>query len=235
VSEQQRRQHPAGVRSLAAWPPDPPPTGVVIANELLDNLPFRLAVFDGGWREVVVSAGRDSDFVENTVAPDPAWDWLPSSAAHGARVPIHDRAADWVRTAQRMIRQGTVMAVDYFTPTTAELSARPWRDWLRTYSAHGRGGHYLRDPGMHDITTQVCIDQLPSPQVVGLQRDVLRQWGIDEMVEEGQRAWAAAAARPDVAAMTMRSRTREAEALLEPDGLGGFSAASWLVEESRRH
>ncbi len=235
VSEQQRRQHPAGVRSLAAWPPDPPPTGVVIANELLDNLPFRLAVFDGGWREVVVSAGRDSDFVENTVAPDPAWDWLPSSAAHGARVPIHDRAADWVRTAQRMIRQGTVMAFDYFTPTTAELSARPWRDWLRTYSAHGRGGHYLRDPGMHDITTQVCIDQLPSPQVVGLQRDVLRQWGIDEMVEEGQRAWAAAAARPDVAAMTMRSRTREAEALLEPDGLGGFSAASWLVEESRRH
>ncbi|HEX3088332.1 MAG TPA: SAM-dependent methyltransferase, partial [Ilumatobacteraceae bacterium] len=98
VSEQQRRQHPAGVRSLAAWPQDHPRTGVVIANELLDNLPFRLAVFDGGWREVVVSTGRDSDFVENTVAPDPAWDWLPSSAAHGARVPIHDRAADWVRT-----------------------------------------------------------------------------------------------------------------------------------------
>lgn len=235
LSDQQRRQHPDGVRSLAAWPGEPPITGVVIANELLDNLPFRLAVFDGGWREVTVSSGRDSGFVETTVAPDPAWDWLPLQAAHGARVPIHDQAAGWVRTAQRMLRQGTVTVFDYFTATTAELGARPWREWLRTYSAHGRGGHYLREPGTQDITAQVCLDQLPSPQAVGVQRDVLRQWGIDGLVEEGQRAWTTAAARPDVAAMTMRSRTREAEALLERDGLGGFAVASWLVEKSHHH
>ena len=235
VSDQQRRQHPSGVRSLPAWPDEPRFSGVVIANELLDNLPFRLAVFDGGWREVMVGAGRDSGFVETTVAPDPAWDWLPSRPDHGARVPIQDQSAEWVRAAQRMLRQGTVTVFDYFTATTAELAARPWREWLRTYSAHGRGGHYLREPGTQDITAQVCLDQLPSPQVAGLQRDVLRQWGIDALVDEGRRAWAAAAARPDVAAMTMRSRTREAEALLEPEGLGGFVAASWLVEKSNHH
>jgi SAM-dependent MidA family methyltransferase len=233
VSEPQRRQHPGRVRSLAALPSGPPLTGVIIANELLDNLPFRLAVFDGGWREVVVAAARDSGFVETTVAPDPAWAWLPPQAPHGARVPIHDEAAQWVRAAVQLLRRGTVTAFDYFTATTAELSTRPWREWLRTYTAHGRGSHYLRDPGAQDITAQVCTDQLPPAQANALQREVLRRWGIDELVEEGRRAWAAAAARPDVEAMMMRSRTREAEALLDPDGLGSFGVASWLVEESR--
>ena len=64
-----------------------PINGVVIANELLDNLPFRLAVFDGGWREVVVSLGRDSDFVESTVQAADEWNWLPTVATHGARLP----------------------------------------------------------------------------------------------------------------------------------------------------
>ena len=67
ISDSQRRQHPDGVRSLpklAELNRVGPINGVVIANELLDNLPFRLAVFDGRWREVAVSLGRDSEFVE---------------------------------------------------------------------------------------------------------------------------------------------------------------------------
>ncbi|NMD25723.1 MAG: hypothetical protein GYA65_16230, partial [Actinobacteria bacterium] len=58
ISPTQRAQHPAGVRSQAELP-SVPFRGVVIANELLDNLPFRLAVFDGGWREAMVSIARD--------------------------------------------------------------------------------------------------------------------------------------------------------------------------------
>jgi hypothetical protein len=124
------------------------------------------------------------------------------------------------------------MVFDYCTPRTAELADRPWREWLRTYRAQGRGEHYLRTPGGQDITAQVCLDQLPSAQVIESQVDFLQRWNIDSLVEEGRRAWAAAAARPDVAALTMRSRAREAEALLDPVGLGGFSAVSWLVEVS---
>ena len=87
VSDAQRRQHPGGVRSLAditEMTRVGPINGVVIANELLDNLPFRLAVFDGGWREVVVSIGRDSDFVESTVQAVDEWNWLPT-VAHSRR------------------------------------------------------------------------------------------------------------------------------------------------------
>ena len=227
ASEQQRRQHPSGVQSLPGVQDVGEISGVVIANELLDNLPFRLAVFDGGWREVMVSLGRGSELEEQAVAADPAWGWLPTRATHGARLPIQDHAAAWVAAARRSLSHGSVVVFDYCTPRTATLAGVPWRDWLRTYRGHGRGQHYLSEPGSQDITAQVCLDQLPSPIAVESQSDFLRRSGIDELVDVGQRAWATAAAQPDVAAMTMRSRTREAEALLDPLGLGAFTVASW--------
>ena len=234
VSDAQRREHRAGIRSV----PDisevsrvGPITGVVIANELLDNLPFRLAVFDGGWREVVVAVGRDSEFVESTVGAGDEWSWLPSIAPHGARLPIQDQAGAWVLTAQSLLRQGSVATLDYCTLTTAELTRRPWREWLRTYRAHSPGEHYLRLVGDQDITSQVCLDQLPTPARIETQASFLRRFGIDDLVEEGRREWAAAAARPDLAAMSMRSRVREAEALMEPNGLGGFDSVTWRLPD----
>ena len=59
------------------------------------------------------------------------------------------------------------------------------------------------------------------------QAQFLQRFGIDELVEEGRLAWAAGAARADLAAMTMRSRAGEAEALLDPAGLGGFTVLEW--------
>jgi SAM-dependent MidA family methyltransferase len=230
LSDEQRRQHPDGVLSLPALP-DGPITGVVIANELLDNLPFRMAVFDGGWREVGVSLGRDSSVVETTFAPDPAWHWLPTAAEHGARLPIQETAAVWVSDSCRLLERGTVLAFDYCTKMTAELAQRAWRDWLRTFRGHDRGEHYLRSPGRQDITAQVCVDQLPTPTTVESQAGFLCRWGIDALVDDGRRAWSAAAARPDVAALTMRSRAREAEALMDPQGLGAFCAVSWLAQD----
>ncbi|MEY2445395.1 MAG: hypothetical protein QOE00_1975 [Ilumatobacteraceae bacterium] len=228
VSSAQRGEHPDGVMSLAALP-EGPLSGVVIANELLDNLPFRLAVFDGGWREVAVSIGRGPEFAEVTVAADPAWQWLPAVAPHGTRLPIHSNAARWIGEATARLGSGTILAFDYCTESTAELFQRPWREWLRTYRAQGRGGHYLDSPGTQDITAQVCIDQLPKPTTVESQADFLRRWSIDELVDEGRRAWAAAAAQPDVKALSMRSRARESEALLDENGIGSFHALSWLV------
>ncbi|MCS5679933.1 MAG: SAM-dependent methyltransferase, partial [Acidimicrobiales bacterium] len=54
-----RSDHPAGVESAADLP-DGPLTGVVMANELLDNLAFRLLeAGDGAWHEVRVGVGGD--------------------------------------------------------------------------------------------------------------------------------------------------------------------------------
>jgi SAM-dependent MidA family methyltransferase len=233
ISEVQRQRHPAGVESSATLDVEVlggPVDGVVIANELLDNLPFRLAVFDGAWREAFVVVAPDGSLGEVLSAPfDPVPACLPANPPHGARAPLHTHATRWVDDARSMLRSGSVVAIDYVSPTTAMLAARPYRDWLRTYRRHQRGTHYLSDVGLQDVTTEVALDQLPEPNAVRSQAQWLQRWGISDLVDEGKRVWAEHAARPDLDALRMRSRVSEAEALLDPSGLGGFTVLEWHV------
>jgi SAM-dependent MidA family methyltransferase len=226
------RPNHVGVGPLAVSLPEPPAirfTGVVLANELLDNLPFGLAVWDGGWREARVSLDAHGLFAETLVplgAPD-----LPSVAAHGARVPLQRAATEWLGSALAGVERGRVVTFDYVSDTTS-LARRPWRTWLRTYRRHERGEHPLRSPGTQDITCEVALDQLArvrEPDVVRTQAQFLARHGLDELVEEGRRLWAERAAAPDVAAVRGRSRVSEAEALTDPQGLGGFTVVEWSV------
>lgn len=227
ISPGQRDRHPVGVESSREMPVTPL-NGVVIANELLDNLPFRLAVFDNGWREAFVDIGTDGRFVEVLSAPiDPTPEFLPATAALGARAPLIEQAATFVERSRRLVRTGSVVVIDYGAAITAMLAGRPYRDWLRTYRDNERGEHYLLGVGAQDITIDVPIDQLPEPDTVRSQTQFLQRWGIEELVADGKRIWEEQAARPGLEAMRMRSRVSEAEALLDPTGLGGFLVAEW--------
>lgn len=227
ISGAQRARHPAGVESRPTMP-DEPFDGVVVANELLDNLPFRLAVFDRGWREAYADEGIDGRWTEVLSAPfDPVPRQLPAAPPFGARAPLVDRAGAWVDHARRLVRHGSVLVVDYGAPHTADMARRPWRDWLRTYRGNERGDHYLASPGAQDITTDVAFDQLPEPDSVRSQSQFLQLHGIDELVEEGRRRWREQTSAPDLHALRMRSRISEAEALLDPSGLGAFLVAEW--------
>lgn len=227
VSEAQRSRHPDGVESLAELP-DGPFDGVIVANELLDNLPFRLAVFDQGWREAFIDTTTGGELSERLSSPfDPVPRVLPAAGSLGARAPLIDRAANWVTDARNRLRSGSVLVIDYGVALTAELAMRPWRDWLRTYRSNERGDHYLRGPGTQDITTDVPFDQLPEPDSLRTQAQFLQLRGIEELVEEGKRVWTEQAARPGLEAMKMRSRISESEALLDVGGLGSFLVAEW--------
>jgi len=226
LSAAQRAAHPPTVTSLAAMP-EQRFTGVIIANELLDNLPFRLFVFDGGWREAYV-AHDGLRFVERLVAPPEVPASLPGVAAHGSRVAVHDAAREWVNDAVSLLNRGRLVVIDYCSNTTS-MTTRPWREWLRTYVGHERGVHYLASVGEQDITVEVAVDQLPRPTTVSTQAAFLHTHGIEDLVAEGQAAWQRAASHPDLAALNMRSRIREAEALLDTSGLGSFSVLQWVV------
>ena len=137
-----RWPRPSGRTTRQASSPEPtlppgPIDGVVVANELLDNLPFRLVVFDGAWREAFVGVGPDDTFVEHLSAPlDPSPNGFPPArrTAPAPRSSTPPRRG-W-RQARSIVRAGSVLAFDYARPTTAELAGRPWRDWLRTYRGH---------------------------------------------------------------------------------------------------
>ena len=226
VSAAQRELHPSDVESVAMVP-DEVDIGVIFANELLDNLPFRIAVYDGEWRDAFVAIHTDGSFVEVLGDRLPIG-VLPVPARHGARAPVQDAAAGWVTAALASVREGRVAAIDYGS-TTAQLAQRPYREWLRTYRRNARGEHYLRSPGVQDITADVAVDQLPAPASVTRQTDWLRRWEIDELVDDGKRIWRQRAGAPDVAALLMRSRVGEAEALLDTAGLGAFLVVEWIV------
>ncbi len=179
-------------------------TGVVVANELLDNLPFGLLVADGAWREARVDVDRDGAFTELllpvTGALPPG---LPADAPLGARAPVQRAAAEWLTTALELLVRGRVVVIDY-TSETAAMAARPWREWLRTYRGHERGEHPLRHPGTQDVTCEVALDQLAAvraPDAVRPQAQFLALHGLEDLVAEGRRVWAERAGIGDLAAL----------------------------------
>jgi len=225
ISEAQRALHPDFVESLEVLP-DRTIQGVILANELLDNLPFKLFVYDGEWMEAFVGLGDGGKFVEILRQVDVIPDFLPKTAPLGSRAPIQTAASQWLMNMSQKLSRGRVLVFDYYSESTGEIAVTPWREWLRTYKEHDRGVHYLNEPGSQDITTQVMLDQLmktvPSLSVTQ-QSEWLPKWGIDELVADGSRYWEEHKSAPDIAAMKMRSRVNEAQALTDRDGLGAFS------------
>ena len=228
----------AGAGPLVASAPTPPagPAHVVVANELLDNLPFDLYErVDGAWHEVRVAGDPTAEVVVEPGADRAddvaALDRLVPDAPAGARVPRQRAAADWLRAARASVAPGgRVLVLDYAS-TTAALARRPVAEWLRTYHRHGPGLGPLDAPGEQDVTVEVCLDQLVDaagpPDVDESQADWLRRWGIDDLVAEGRASWEAGGPPLDVTTLRLRSRIAEAEVLLDPAGLGTFRVWEW--------
>ena len=225
ISEAQRALHPNFVESVEQFP-DRTIQGVILANELLDNLPFKLFVYDGSWKEAFVALDNGGKFVEVLRNVDNIPEVLPLTAPLGSRAPIQVAASQWMLNVSQKLSRGRVLVFDYCSESTSEIAITPWREWLRTYKTHERGLHYLLESGTQDITTQVMVDQLTKtvPGLsVTLQSDWLRKWGIDDLVSEGTQYWDKHKSAPDVVAMKMRSRANESQELTNQDGLGGFS------------
>lgn len=222
-----RRLHPQGSESLEDLPSDRF-TGVVLANELLDNMALRLLErTEDGWAEVYVEgesevlrpADDETAAEASRLAPD---------AALGARVPLQHQAGDWLRRALAKV-DGRVVVVDY-ADGTPSMAGRPWTDWLRTYRSHGRGGSPFQGAGSQDITCEVAVDQLAvvrAPNSDRSQADFLRAHGLGGLADAAATEWQARAHIGDLQAMVARSRVNEAAALSDPGGLGAFRVLEW--------
>jgi SAM-dependent MidA family methyltransferase len=208
--------------------------GVVIANELLDNLPFGVAEWSGDrWHEVRVTTEGD-ELRELLVPAAPAdADLLGALTAgidlpSGARLPLARGLEAWLASCGRVLHRGVVVVVDYVDDVRGVVARGP-RAWIRTYRAHARGGDPLDAPGSQDVTADVVSEQLVhAARAAGFsvaqewsQAEWLRGLGIDALAAEGRRAWERGAARGDLDALAGWSRVHEADALTDPAGLGG--------------
>jgi SAM-dependent MidA family methyltransferase len=207
--------------------------GVLLANELIDNLPMALAQRVGGaWRERWV--GLDGDglgFVDAEPRPE-VLEWVADYAGEvpdGGWVEVQLAARDWLLDALRRLDAGSVVVLDY-GDTAENLLPRRQDGTLRTYRAHHLGPHPLDEPGETDITADVNFTALidaaeAAGAVVELHRqdDFLTDPGLgDRLSELRHLELEAARSGDDMERLRLRTRKTEAETLLHPRGLGDF-------------
>lgn len=203
--------------------------GVILANELLDNLPMALAQrMEGSWRERWV--GLDGDDLAFVDAPPrtEVITWLDAYAGpvpDGGWVEVQLAARDWVTRAVASLEAGALLLIDY-GETADNLLPRRQDGTLRTYRSHHLGPHPLDGPGQTDITADVnftaLLDIHPSARL-HRQDDFLTSLGLRDRLSDLRRGELEAARSGDEARrLRLRTLKTEAETLLHPRGLGDF-------------
>lgn len=207
--------------------------GVVLANELIDNLPMAIAqLTEDGWRERWVGVDGDAlCFVDAPPRPE-VMAWLERWAGPveaGGWVEVQLAATEWLRSALEWLSAGAVILIDY-GDTSENLAPRRRDGTLRTYRAHHLGPHPLDEPGATDITADVNFSALmdvarEAGAAVELHRqdDFLAALGLRKRLADlRHEELAAAMAADQTERLGIRSRKTEAETLLHPRGLGDF-------------
>lgn len=220
---------PASLHARIHWQPTAPPaiTGLVLANEYLDNVPLEVAeLAPDGPRLVLVDSATGAERLGGRVGErDEAWlaRWWPLREV-GDRAEVgHPRCDAWAAVIRGLAR-GAAIAADY--GHLAE--GRPAAGTLAGY----RDGHLVHavPDGSCDLTAHVALDACAaagacagaSATLLTTQRSALRALGVSgrrpplELARSDPRCYAAALCRA----------SEEAE-LLDPAGLGGFG---WLVQ-----
>jgi SAM-dependent MidA family methyltransferase len=212
--------------------PGPLP-GVVIANELVDNLPMAIAVRTGdGWEErwVGESDGELMLVARPTRSTVAAWcDRFAAGTPPGGLVEVQLAAGHWVETALSVLTAGTLVIIDY-GGSAEELVPRRTQGTLRTYRAHHLGPDPLSEPGATDITADVNFSALAAvASDCGAVVEVLRQddflnaLGLGDDISELRHLELQLARRgEEMARLRTRSERMDAETLLHPRGLGDF-------------
>ncbi|PRX02826.1 UNVERIFIED_ORG: SAM-dependent MidA family methyltransferase [Actinomadura viridilutea] len=220
---------PSGLPDRIAWRGDLPDavTGMVIANEWLDNVPLDVVEqTSSGPRTVLVDpATGDERPGGEPSAEDRRWlaRWWPLREP-GDRAEVgHPRCGAWASVIRRL-RRGLAVAVDY-------SHTRASRPVYGTLCGYRDGATVPAVPdGSCDITAHVALDACAeageeagaTATLLTTQREALRALGLTgrrppaEMARSDPRGYVAA----------LCAAGEEAE-LIDPDGLGGFG---WLTQ-----
>ncbi|WP_033334149.1 SAM-dependent methyltransferase [Streptomyces novaecaesareae] len=219
---------PAGLTSTALWTDELPRglTGLLFANEWLDNVPLDAGEVDGDGvlRYVEVDTATGGQRLGGPVsAADAAWAerWWPVAEPGEAVEFGGPRDAAWARAVAGLER-GLAVAVDY-----GHTAGR--RPPFGTYTGFRDGREVAPVPdGSCDVTAHVALDSAAVPGLHSLwttQREALRALGVN-----GGRPPLALASTDPAGYLRALSGAGEAAELTDPSGLGGFG---WLVQSVR--
>ncbi len=222
----ERAPRPAGLDDRVTWLPELPApgslTGLLFANEWLDNVPVDVAETDGDGvpRYVLVRPDGTERLGDPVTGADAAWlaRWWPLPGADpGLRAEIgHPRDAAWAR-AVGTLRAGLAATADY----AHTRDTRPPFGTLTGFR-EGREVHPVPD-GTCDITAHVALDACAGPGAEHVtQRQALHALGVD-----GSRPPLSLASSDPAAYVRALGSAGAAAELTDPAGLGSFG---WLLQ-----
>jgi SAM-dependent MidA family methyltransferase len=204
-----------------------PLEGCILANELLDNLPFRRLRRRGG-RTVEVRVGASNGrLVEvEAEAPIELLSLLPRPLEKEREErPVSPHALGFVRQVARVLRRGYCFLFDY--GFAAGEKAGP----VHAYRRHHVLDDVLEDPGSRDVTAAVDFEAL----AVEARRFRLSVWGPisqrEALLGLGFRTWISGLrhrqaelqlARKSREVARVYSERQRASILIDPDKLGGL-------------
>ena len=164
-AEGMRRLQRERLGDRASWIAEPaeaaPFDGLIVANEVLDALPFRLFADGGEVRIGVDAAGR---FCE-----------VPAVAAGARRAVDRPGLPGFVAGLVAPLGRGRVLIADYGPPAPEDP-----RDPVRTYIGGQEGGSPLQAPGTQDLTADVDVAEV---------RAALAAAGLVPVADEHQATW----------------------------------------------
>jgi SAM-dependent MidA family methyltransferase len=216
-------ERPAGLDHRIEWLAAPPEgtTGLLFANEWLDNVPVEVAERDsaGVARRVLVREDGSERLGEPVDGAQARWleRWWPLPGEAGLRAEIgRPRDEAWA-SAVATLDRGLAVAVDY----AHTVDTRPPFGTLTGFR-EGRETTAVPD-GSCDITAHVALDAcaLPGGRLLP-QREALRTLGVT-----GARPPLTLASTDPAAYVRALASAGEAAELTAPGGLGDFG---WLVQ-----
>ncbi|ELP61834.1 SAM-dependent methyltransferase [Streptomyces turgidiscabies] len=214
---------PADLDHRIEWLTEPPLglTGLLFANEWLDNVPVEVAEVgpEGVARRVLVRRDGAERLGEPVAGADSEWlaRWWPLAPEPGLRAEIGlPRDTAWA-AAGATVERGLAVAVDY----AHTAGARPPFGTLTGFRA-GRESAPVPD-GSCDLTAHVALDACAGPGARLLtQREALHALGV-----AGGRPALSLASTDPAAYVRALAGAGEAAELTATGGLGDFG---WLVE-----
>ena len=225
-----RPRGPAADRRQAAtvrWATSVPPqvTGLLVANEWLDDIPLDIVEQTVAGPRLVMVTPAGAESLGAAPAPaDAAWlaRWWPLRPGERGEVG-RSRDEAWAG-AVGSVRRGVAVAIDY----AHRLGGRPAGGTLSGYRA-GRAGPAVPN-GSCNITAHVALDACAAAgraagatvTLLTTQRHALRELGVT-----GRRPPTELARTDPGCYLKALARAGEAGELTDPGGLGGFD---WLVQ-----
>jgi SAM-dependent MidA family methyltransferase len=206
---------------------DPPTTGIVFSNELLDAFPVHRVITSAGkLRELCVGLAKtEFTWVECDVDPRVA-DYCQKSGmqlAEGQIAEVNLKAEEFISRAAALLDPGFLITVDYGAERKDLWSASERRmGTLRAFHRHQVSDNVLARPGEQDLTTTIDWTQIKEAgqraglQTLALQRldQFLLSEGILEIMQTTMRE-----ANDPTEALRLSTSARE---LVLPNGMASY-------------